>query len=738
MALYRKPKKLVTEISALGLRHVGFGVPTDLFAPFVSACCQVVRGRTSDDLAVEGFRWSLAIISKILVRTILEGSTVVMKAINANSCKQLKHAIDCAPRAQRAGWLLHVQVGDQHISPLSWAIESGGLEVADLILKDLLTIRADRKRYYYGAEELFARHGNVVKLICEEAPTLLPTLFDGLIWRSHRPKNGMRRLNAYLKYVLVAPNGQFSDSLKWVSASGDPVIVSHPIIALLAETLWNGVVLRQFIYSRIWNIVCLLVFLLCQEVLPEMQPSSSNPRVVGVAIFACRLFNYLAGMGRLLAFHLSRLWLWCRDTMRRIIEEIDTDGNGTIDREEMIEALRRFRGSVKEEIKKAFRVLRDEGPDTADEVRKSIANKDKSMYNLISFALLLLLMLMCLHEPLFWCAGSEDWPTADCEASKGGLQYRYSIFSMSAMVMHWLILIDLAVFSTEISAFLLVCGHVLGEVKQFLTALAFLLLLFGSSISIVCRHCPKGAGDFSDMPNAIVSLFAITVGLYQGDYRDIQEDGLLLFAVFLFVLFSVVLLLNLLIAQLNRSYEYIYKDMLGFARLNRASLIVEAMASCPKARWEAFVASLHLDERLEFDEGDLGLPGGIQVLEPAGLHRQTVESIRRFGGSSSEDRPWPEDKMEEAEERARETSEDRLDRIEALIQQALQTLSRSTADQVHQARVDTRQTVSRSPEHSGKKILVMPLVAAPSDRKRAANNIVDTVGGACWMAGATR
>lgn len=45
---------------------------------------------------------------------------------------------------------------------------------------------------------------------------------------------------------------------------------------------------------------------------------------------------------------------------------------------------------------------------------------------------------------------------------------------------HWLLLIDMTIFSTQLSAFLLVVGHVLGEVKQFLTALTFLLLLFGS------------------------------------------------------------------------------------------------------------------------------------------------------------------------------------------------------------------------------------------------------------------
>ena len=32
---------------------------------------------------------------------------------------------------------------------------------------------------------------------------------------------------------------------------------------------------------------------------------------------------------------LHRVWIWSRDTMRRIIADIDTDGNGEIDWEEM-------------------------------------------------------------------------------------------------------------------------------------------------------------------------------------------------------------------------------------------------------------------------------------------------------------------------------------------------------------------------------------------------------------------
>merc|ERR1719282_2151937 len=197
LEIYKDPKKMVEDISALGLRHVGYGIPTDLFGPFVTACVQVVRTLTDDDMAEEAFRWSLSLISRILTRVINEGSTIVMKAINSNSGKQLKKAVGCAPRGRRAQWMLRIQVGTQSISPLLWAIETGSLISAKAIISDLLTIRADRDRYYYGMDTMFERHPDIVKRLCDEAPALLPTLFDGLVWRSRVTENGVRRVNYY-------------------------------------------------------------------------------------------------------------------------------------------------------------------------------------------------------------------------------------------------------------------------------------------------------------------------------------------------------------------------------------------------------------------------------------------------------------------------------------------------------------------------------------------------------------
>eukprot|EP00435_Cladocopium_sp_Y103_P061576 s587_g23.t1 len=106
----------------------------------------------------------------------------------------------------------------------------------------------------------------------------------------------------------------------------------------------------------------------------------------------------------------------------------------------------------------------------------------------------------------------------------------------------------------------------------------------------------------------------------------------------------------------NCSYDYVYGDMLGFARLARASLIVDAMVACPPQRFAKFVASLRFDQLLEFDEGDVGLGGGIQIKEPGNLNPTSDDIIQRYGGTSSPEMQWPE-----------EEKEDRYTRIKNLI-----------------------------------------------------------------------
>merc|ERR1712050_474991 len=178
--------------------------------------------------------------------------------------------------------------------------------------------------------------------------------------------------------------------------------------------------------------------------------------------------------------------------------------------------------------------------------------------------------------------------------------------------------------------------------------------------------------DFAGIQKGGIALLEITLRMYSGShYEKLLDDPALFIAVVVYVITTIVFLLNLLIAQLSCSYVSTYLDMLGFARLNRGKIVVEAMISISSSRWLKFVESLHLDERLEFNEGDVGLSGGLQVTEPANANPTTHDMIRRFGGSTSPAMQWPE------EDQAGDDEEDRFDKMENLIQKAMKRMSPS-------------------------------------------------------------
>lgn len=608
LEVYREPTRMADEISALGLRHVGYAIPTELFGPFVTACIEVVDTITKDSQSVEAFRWSLALISKLLVRTIQEGSTIVMKAINTNSTKQLRRAVSCAPRGQRAQWMLLVQVGTQSISPLEWSIESGSLDSAQAIIQDLLTIRADREKYYYGVDELWDRHPDIMQRICKDAPILLQHLLEGLVWRSRNTKNDLRRVNYYIKYLIQNKDGTPSNALECLVEHKDPKIMSHPVIVMCSDTIWTGLARRQFVNSQIWFILSLIVFLMSQAILPKLDLDEAKH--VRILILVGRLSKYFFTTGRLFITQLKN-------------------------------SISQYRAG-----------------DTITWYGVKLPEWFSNFNQLSCFILMLLGLMMLSHEPMLWCVGDANFPTVDCP-SGNQVAWRYSVFTFIAMAIHWAMFTNFAVFNTQLSAFVIVISQVMREMGRFLVALMFLLFTFGSAIAVL-EH------DYVDMQTifqTIVALFAITVRLYEHDYRNMSPDPALLCVVFVFVTATVILLLNLLVAQLNTTYEYVNKDSVGFARLKRAAVIVDTLETTTEVKWKRFVKSLKFDQPLEFNEGDIGLSGGLQELEPAGLHPVTVDSIFRFGGSCSEDAPWPEEQLANATQ----DDEDRFDSLEKYI-----------------------------------------------------------------------
>merc|ERR1719343_238234 len=305
--MYRDPVRIVDDISALGLRHVGYAIPTEYMPPFASACVEVVQGLTKDQVCIDGFQWSIGLIAKSLVRTILEGSTIVMKAINQNTKKSMMKAISVAPRGERNEWMLLIQVGTQNISPLAWAVESGSLASASAMITDLLVIRADRDKYYFGADDLFKRHHDIVKTLLNDAPALLPELLTGLIWRSRLTFNGQRRVNYYIKHLLVGTDGKFAKNMEWIVKTKDPKLVCHPVVVLLSDTVWSRIASRAFLFRKSWFLFTLVLFVVSQAIMAHLHDyGEEKSKEERYTTFAFRGLIYLFSLGSMVFSHAKR------------------------------------------------------------------------------------------------------------------------------------------------------------------------------------------------------------------------------------------------------------------------------------------------------------------------------------------------------------------------------------------------------------------------------------------------
>lgn len=594
--IFRDPKGMVDFMSALGLRHVGYGIPIELIPFFVQANIETVKALPADQKVVDAFGWSVGLISRMLVRTINEGSTIVMKAINMNNVKQVRKALSVATRGKRAENVLNVTVGTQSISPLLWSIKSGSFEAAEVIIKDLLTIRADRDRYYFGCDELFERHPDIVMILTLEAPALLPPMLDGLIWRSRVTTNGLRRVNCYLKHLLVDANDQFADAMYWIAKMKDPSIVIHALLEILTDLVWDNITYRSFVRSKTWLLFTIMVFMTSQAILNNLPDQPPGPSIC-IAVFCCRIFVYVFSM--------------CAEIFTRFRN-----------------AHNAYRGGQTSKIIWKIRFPRKFVEESAEQIR---------------IILCLLLLAMFVQEPIWYCLSSKSTYEGKVLFSQGcpeadKVRRSYTILSLFAMINYFILLMDFSALSTRMSAFVLVMTRVLPEFSLFLLSSAYVILMFGSSVSA----SNEDVADFSAIYQAIYSLFRMAIGIYSGEgYEIIERSTYSMICVFILMLTISVFLLNLLTAQLITAYMTVYSSMVGYARLNRITIICETMPSISQRRFSRFIESLRLDQKLEFGEGDVGLSGGIQVLEPANKNPTMKDSIRRYGGSTAPTNPWP-------------------------------------------------------------------------------------------------
>eukprot|EP00927_Polykrikos_kofoidii_P045610 TRINITY_DN3963_c0_g1_i9.p1 TRINITY_DN3963_c0_g1~~TRINITY_DN3963_c0_g1_i9.p1 ORF type:complete len:1061 (-),score=226.45 TRINITY_DN3963_c0_g1_i9:506-3688(-) len=615
LEFYREPVKVVDDVSAIGLRHVGYGIQTEFLPSYVSACVDTLVAMECEEAAVESVRCSLGLLSKMMVRTINEGSTIVMKAINANSIKQTRKSIACAPRCDRAAWMLMVQVGTQSISPLAWAIQSGAQEAARAMLQDLFTIRADRDRYYYAMDDVFVRHPDLVKLLLDEAPALVPKLFDGLVWRSRIAEGGLRRVNYYVKHLVIDGEGESSQAMDWIAATKDPKLVCHPVMVLLNDLVWGHVVYSIFLRGKIWLFFTILVFIASQNKSLEQESL--------VAVFACKTFVYSCVLGLLIYRHTK-----CT-------------------------------------------ILSVQAGDVMKVACMLVPGYLREWQESCSLAVLISLFAMFALEPIMQCWSKSD-ELFDGNCSSGAVvRQLYSLSAMCAMFAYWILLTDLSVFSNRVASYVLICVQVASELGLFLFALGVTILTFASAVSCLVQD----GGDFQNIFGGATALFEISLRVFSNDrYEAITHMPMVLLSVFVFIIVTTIFFNNLLVAQLYSVYSSSFDDMVGYARLGRLQVIVDTLPKVSPKNWANFVDVMQFDKKIEFNEGDIGVAGGLQIREAASLHPTLTDMVRRFGGSTSPQMQWPEETDNSTDE------DDKFERIEKLLQNIQKRLAGGPAN----------------------------------------------------------
>merc|ERR1719261_960831 len=102
-----------------------------------------------------------------------------------------------------------------------------------------------------------------------------------------------------------------------------------------------------------------------------------------------------------------------------------------------------------------------------------------------------------------------------CPSSEHVTFFPYSFFTMLAMILYYVLLIDLAVFVNRISAYVIVCGRMLPELGLFLIALLSVLVTMSSSLSCLEHDQP----EFQNIGVGIIAMWEMILRMFnQEDY----------------------------------------------------------------------------------------------------------------------------------------------------------------------------------------------------------------------------
>jgi hypothetical protein len=185
--------------------------------------------------------------------------------------------------------------------------------------------------------------------------------------------------------------------------------------------------------------------------------------------------------------------------------------------------------------------------------------------------------------------------------------------------------------------------------------LTALLLIFTFGMAMVLAEPPGGFGhyakEYKNLGTAMVSLLSSNSGLYH--FITAHHTSQLSLFYILFVAVGVLVLLRQIIALFVVTSIQNSRDIQGRSILCRAEMLMDLAFQMGQVKRQKIWESMDFSRRIEFDEGDLGMAGGLQVEEIVGIgrsvhDREIGERVVRYAGECDDKEPWPrvKDKMD--------------------------------------------------------------------------------------------
>eukprot|EP00388_Colpodella_angusta_P022636 GDKJ01057946.1.p1 GENE.GDKJ01057946.1~~GDKJ01057946.1.p1 ORF type:complete len:1265 (-),score=376.21 GDKJ01057946.1:740-4333(-) len=238
------PYNMWNQNQELALKHINFGVrPTDvrLFGKVLLDCLESLADGEMSKYHLKAWERYYDITSTALNDVILVGSHPITQSLLLADKKMLAIALAEAPRNQRAAWACTVSLKGGKRSPLYWALDAGLLEMARMLLADLLTTRADRATVYCGRQMLWEEHPDLINKLCLEGSELITTLLDGSVWWSNQSFGGKRRINLYIKEMWQEQEGLsvWESPLMDLLKLKDAMLFDHIVLRMLVSLKWS-------------------------------------------------------------------------------------------------------------------------------------------------------------------------------------------------------------------------------------------------------------------------------------------------------------------------------------------------------------------------------------------------------------------------------------------------------------------------------------------------------------------